>query len=406
MIASPPLSRPQALFDFAGSGTIDPRLTFTRASTATRTNKFGYIETVPSGIPRIDYNPITGAIRGVLIEPQATNLLKWSSDQTNAVWKKIDSSVESSSVMSPTGAAFKKLNESASSGTHEIAQPAAMTIGATYTLSIIALASECSEIRIAGWIFASWLVFPEASFNLMTGTASGSNARIEDFGGGVFRCSVTGVASGINGGMVVGLKKQGSRSYTGDGVSGAYIIAAQMEESSRASSFIETTTSQVTRAADSLSIQGAVFNRFFAQSEGAIYVEFEHNRAAWPSSSPVVMCISGGTGTGEASGIVLSASAAGTSLDVSSSSVSQASLLVSSGSAAGVHRAAFSYKADGFSLSTDNATPATDTTGTIPTLSRLDIGSVIGARHFSGWIKRIAIFPRAASSATIQSITQ
>lgn len=406
MIASPPQNKP-VIIDFTSG--FNPNLSFSRASTATKTNKSGNLESVLSGAPRIDFNAITGESRGVLIEPQATNMLL-QSESFASPWSFIGSSVDSSLVAPPSGAGtVKKLKESATTGSHAAFQAMSFLLGVTYCFSVYAKAGERKRILISGQATAfsvNWAVF-DLETGLVAGV-SGCAARIERLQGGFFRCSWVATAAATTTATVYThlVTQADVTQYAGDGVSGAYVWGAQCETASRASSYIATTTAQVTRAADSLSIQGAVFNRFFTQSEGAIYVEFEHDRAAWPSSAPAIMCISDGTGTGEASGIVLSASAAGTSLDVSSSSVSQASLLVSNGSAAGVHRAAFSYKADSFSLSADNATPSTDTAGTIPTLSRLDIGSVIGARHFSGWIKRIAIFPRAASSAIIQSITQ
>lgn len=406
MIASPPQNKP-VVIDFTSG--FNSNLLFSRASTATRTNKNGNIESVLSGIPRIDFNAITGESRGALIEPQRTNYLKQSSGFSDATWTKAGCSIGATSVLSPDGSSMmSKIVESSTLATHEIRQNSSITSPAVCTVSCYAKQMERRYLRIAGFPFSGWSRFPDATFDLLTGAvvSSATEASIEHVGGGIFRCSVQGTAQQASVGATLSLSTSSSPIYQGDGSSGICVWGTQIEVGETASSYIATTTAQVTRAADSLSIQGAVFNRFFTQSEGAIYVEFEHSRAAWPSPTPVVMCISDGTGTGEASGIVLSASAAGTSLDVSSSSVSQASLLVSSGSAAGVHRAAFSYKADSFSLSANNATPAADTAGTIPTLSRLDIGSVIGARHFSGWIRRIAIFPRAASSAIIQSITQ
>ncbi len=58
---------------------VDPRITFTRASRATRVNSKGYIEKVGNDVPRIDYNPVTLACKGLLIEEQRVNLLSYSS---------------------------------------------------------------------------------------------------------------------------------------------------------------------------------------------------------------------------------------------------------------------------------------------------------------------------------------
>jgi hypothetical protein len=48
---------------------------FTRASSATRVNKQGLIETVASGVPRIDFTDANGALK---LEPQRTNLITQS----------------------------------------------------------------------------------------------------------------------------------------------------------------------------------------------------------------------------------------------------------------------------------------------------------------------------------------
>lgn len=49
------ITHPSLVLDFAGSRQVDPRVVFSRASTATRFNKFGVLETVPANMPRINY---------------------------------------------------------------------------------------------------------------------------------------------------------------------------------------------------------------------------------------------------------------------------------------------------------------------------------------------------------------
>lgn len=58
-------------------------VTFTRASAAWRFNSSGVLEQVPANQPRIDYDPLTLALRGLLIEEQRTNLHSYSSD----IWR-------------------------------------------------------------------------------------------------------------------------------------------------------------------------------------------------------------------------------------------------------------------------------------------------------------------------------
>lgn len=56
-------------------GVLDPGITFTRASTATYTDSSGVLQTASTNTPRFDYDPVTGAARGLLIEEARTNIL-------------------------------------------------------------------------------------------------------------------------------------------------------------------------------------------------------------------------------------------------------------------------------------------------------------------------------------------
>ena len=61
---------------------------FTRATTATRVNKQGLIESVNDGIARIDYSDSTqGAL---LLEPERTNLIPYSEDLSDSSWSKLN----------------------------------------------------------------------------------------------------------------------------------------------------------------------------------------------------------------------------------------------------------------------------------------------------------------------------
>lgn len=68
--------RPSLNLDFARSQTVDPRITFTRASSATYFNSQGVLTTAATNIPRIDYNPATGTCNGLLIEESRTNCVR------------------------------------------------------------------------------------------------------------------------------------------------------------------------------------------------------------------------------------------------------------------------------------------------------------------------------------------
>jgi len=65
---------PSLDLDFS-TGTLDPRITFTRASTATYFDVTGTLQTATTNVPRFDYHPVTHAARGLLVEEARTNLV-------------------------------------------------------------------------------------------------------------------------------------------------------------------------------------------------------------------------------------------------------------------------------------------------------------------------------------------
>jgi hypothetical protein len=82
------LAGPTLSLDFMLPNSLDPRITFARASSATYTDASGMIQTAATNAPRWDYDPTTHALKGLLIEEQRMNLLSWSGDLNNAVWSK------------------------------------------------------------------------------------------------------------------------------------------------------------------------------------------------------------------------------------------------------------------------------------------------------------------------------
>jgi hypothetical protein len=65
--------------NFMFPGSLDPRITFSRASTATYTDIAGVTQTAAVNQPRWDYDPVTHALRGLLIEgasaPRAADIM-------------------------------------------------------------------------------------------------------------------------------------------------------------------------------------------------------------------------------------------------------------------------------------------------------------------------------------------
>ena len=65
---------PSLDLSFMAPGVLDPRITFARASIGTYFDAAGTMQTAPANMARWDYDPVTHALKGVLVEEIRTNL--------------------------------------------------------------------------------------------------------------------------------------------------------------------------------------------------------------------------------------------------------------------------------------------------------------------------------------------
>ena len=110
-------------------------------------------------------------------------------------------------------------------------------------------------------------------FNLSNGTigtiASGNTAKIEDYGNGWYRCTITYTLT--SGGVIAFYLSDSDNSSVVTDSGGVYIYGAQVEAGSYPTTLINTSGSSVTRNADACSITN-VADRINS-SEGVLYAE-------------------------------------------------------------------------------------------------------------------------------------
>lgn len=267
-----PVSKPTLFFDFANSKTIDPLFKFTRNSIATCVDQNGIIQEVDQWMPRFDHDPVTRKPKGLLFEDDSTNLLTRSSEFNNAAWSINSGTVAANSVVAPDGTTTgDKLYKTADTALF-MTQNNPLTSGVTYTQSIFAKKNAYPVNSDAFYVIqiASSTGFPSTyqNFDLSTGTlgtgdiSGGSNngtATIEDYGNGWYRCSVTMPCTNTtsSGRMAIGVvssptsaRLEASGAYGSTNNDGLYIWGAQFEANEYASSYIPTTTADVTRASE------------------------------------------------------------------------------------------------------------------------------------------------------------
>tara|TARA_R110002074_G_scaffold381268_2_gene560250 strand:+ start:7461 stop:8678 length:1218 start_codon:yes stop_codon:yes gene_type:complete len=379
-----------------GSGDFD----FTRASAATRINKNGFIETVASGVSRLDYSG--GGCPSLLLEHTATNLITYSELFSDAYWTKAGSSVTSGSA-SPSGdtSAFK-LVEDTSTGGHLMQVVASVSNTTVYTASVF--------VKYAG---REWIRFTDAQssnrihFNTQTGVFGVISGTVIDYkstplDNGWYKISITTASVATAYALRVSLAEtDNDTSYTGDGTSGIYIFGAQLEQGSYPTSYIPANGTTVTRLADSANGSGdaTVIN----STEGVLY--FEGNAFSSTGSSGLISLNAGATDlnnrvTVELDGANVKARfvIGGTSLGVFNYATDITQVL----------KIAVKYKANDFALWVNGTERVPLTSGnsfSANTLSELDFNRGDGQEPFIGNTNDLRVYATALSDAELTTLT-
>ncbi len=261
---------------------------FTRSTTATRENSSGNIESVAANLPRIDY---LGGTAHILLEPQSTNTATYSNDFTQgdifnssnnpSLTGAVLTSQQATSPDNTNNAWLLKDNNSGGSGVVAIRYFGAnVTSNHFNTITIFvkkALSNDFIIIKSGGFDSgasgSTWFDINNGTL----GNVSGSHtAKIEDYGSGYYRCSVTfKTITDVDGSVQLQLaSSNGSDQVTKDGTNGVYIFGLQCEaDASRnfATSYIPTSGSPVTRNADVCDNAGS--SDLINSTEGVLYAE-------------------------------------------------------------------------------------------------------------------------------------
>ena len=284
-----PAVEPSLNLDFANSKKLDPRITFTRASTGTYVGADGLIKTAAVNEARFDHDS-DGNSLGLLIEESRTNRILYSSNVGNASYYTLSNATAAFNTnLAPDGTfTATKLISGTASNTASYAQTGGIFLGeSSVTVTIFAKAAGHNYLGIQGGEFAPSGII----YNLSNGTiASNPNSRPADivaYPNGWYRCRFGGYHySSTYNWKFYTTSSSSSFVITGDGSSGIYIWGAQLEQGSFPTSYIPTTSSTVTRSADVASMTGTNFSSWYNQSEGTFAV------TATRKSSPTGMLFS------------------------------------------------------------------------------------------------------------------
>lgn len=387
-------NKPQLNLDFA-SGTLDSRITFTRASTATYVNSSGVIVSQSSGNPRFGYDPVTLAPLGLLTEEARTNLLFPSGNSGSfAGWGAFGTSkvaAGATGIADPFGTNnAMTLVSDGTSGQHfyGLGPNFPAISGNVYACSIFVKAGTANLIQISpnGAAFAAGQY---ANFSL-TGTgsvtqSSGVTASIQAFPGGWYRLSIVATATVTTSAAAAffacfitsGTDTAGP---TNSSAGTVVVIGGQVEIASvnypGPTSHIPTTSGTVTRAADVASMTSTNFSSWYNQVAGTFVVQ-----ATPPGNydqNAFLLGVGDGTTGNEItlrkSNAAVNAAGKRWTAFLRQSASTLASITTGSDSVGAATKLALAVTANDASFYLDSASVGVDTALAMPTVDRMGIG--------------------------------
>jgi len=245
-------------------------------STGATTGKAGLLEDEP----RFDYSG-GATCPSLLLEPSRTNIIPYS-EYIEEVDLLGDAQILTTTDATPEGTNNARvLAYNGGSNQHYMSFAPSVTNGETYTFSVFL---KKKELRYAALVFLN--DYAGRFFDLETGTILGTtggtlvDSKIEDFGNGWYRCSITDDATSTSKFSGIYLSPDGTSigpivPTSDDGV---YVYGFQVEQGSYPTSYIPNNSGgSVTRGVDEL--DGAGDTNTFNDSEGVLFLDVENVNA-------------------------------------------------------------------------------------------------------------------------------
>jgi molybdopterin-binding protein len=396
------------------------RFTVSRNTTATRVNSSGLIESVASGVPRIDW--LGQSCPGLLVEAAGTNFARWvnqmTAQDTPAASGGMTITTGSTDFLAPDGTSgsITKYVGGAASGNSQYAYyTAAITVTAAgqHTFSLFVKAGATNPLNFCAIGFTAYTLASGTAtsyFSLASGTALTSGASIQDYGNGWYRLisAPYTIASGDLTGTVLFALAEGNNdvSFPASGALGltAYTWGAQLETGAIPTSYIPTTTAVVSRAADVISASGALVSGLIGQTEGTIYAEVDLRN--WIASGRILTC-SNGTSNER---IIIQVGANRTlQAIVTTASADVVDISTASGQVNGVYKCALTYASGDFAFYVNGTQIGTDSSGGVPASTSVFLGKIgtsASTNFLNDRIRAAALYTTRLTDAQLAELTR
>jgi hypothetical protein len=350
-------------------------------------------------IARIDYSTGSPAL---LVEPQRTNLLRYSEQFNDAAWSKQNTIITANSTTAPNGTlTANKLIANTTLNQHRIDQTPTSSAG-VQTFSVYAKAAEYTFVSLRIGLSGS-------VFNLTTGavtnTSGGCTASAQSVGNGWYRCILTSNAAAANDVCRVNITDGSTLviDFAGNNVSGIFIWGAQLEAGSNATSYIPTVASTVTRNADVISKTG--ISDLIGQSEGTMFCELNLNNLLG-NVNRRILCISNNNSASENIQITFTSALTNTIRAVVATGGSFPLITSSQITNLGKIKIAVAYSTTDVVLYINGVKQGTDL-GSVskPVLNSIQLGNLNNADYLNDSINSAALWKTRLTNAQLATLT-
>lgn len=216
----------------------------------------------PINTPRIDYDPVTGVCKGVLIEEQRTNLLTESEFRNGITDATVRGGLVTASTL-PDFAGAIAFGHDGSTQSYAY-KNATVTAGTQVVVSVFVKMDD----GLAPTFGSSTVSSSANDFALKAASneLSPSTYTVQSIGGGVYRVSATTSATAVQVG-VVKYPTNSSRTFK--------VTGYQFEAGAFPTSYIPTTGATTTRSADVAKVDIGALSSWYGATEGTMYCEFD-----------------------------------------------------------------------------------------------------------------------------------
>ena len=331
-------------------------------------------------IPRLDYS--NGSCPSLLVEPQRTNLLTYSSSFDNSgAWTAQTTSVSANATTAPDGTTSAETLTPSGSVAYDnrVYQTQTVTGGAVYTMSVWAKSSASNAKLTLGLQNHGGQVF---NITDQWERYSVAVTALDTYGNfNIYAGDVTPTTGTINSSNVV------------------TIWGAQLEVGSYPTSYIPTTSAAVTRNADVISKTG--ISSLIGQTEGVVFMDIN-----WQQKDGVYFINSISDGTTDNEIMMAFGSTDNNRLRFSIVNGGSASVSFDSTAlASGRYKVAFAY-ANNDAVAYINGTQVfTDNTVSVPSTSEMKFLRANNTLGYSGTINASALWKTRLTNAELISLT-